>query len=132
MSTKLNRLKKEILRFLLIGGIAVSIDGLVYFALVQFEICDPSWAKRISFAAGAIWAFFMNKLYTFQQYHFVFREPLIFVVVYIVGGLCNSIAHDLVFKFSGIKFLSFLIATGISTCTNFIGQKWIVFTFRDA
>jgi hypothetical protein len=29
-----------------------------------------------------------------------------------------------------MKTLAFLTATGVSTCTNFAGQKWLVFRAR--
>ncbi|MDA0323525.1 MAG: GtrA family protein [Verrucomicrobia bacterium] len=120
-------LKRELLRFLFVGGIAVLIDGSTYFLFTWFEWLSPSWAKRISFALGAIWAFVMNKYYTFEQKTFRKREPPLFVLVYAAGWFFNSVTHDLVLHLFSIKLFAFLVATGVSTCTNFVGQKWIVF-----
>ena len=47
----------EMMRFLLVGGIAVLIDGCFYFCLIDFEITEASWAKRLSFLLGSFWAF---------------------------------------------------------------------------
>lgn len=121
------KLKRELLRFLVVGGIAVLIDGTTYYLFVEYGILDPSWGKRISFALGAVWAFIMNKYYTFEQKTFRKREPLLFTIVYLAGWFFNSVTHDVVLRFFEIKKLAFLVATGVSTCTNFIGQKWIVF-----
>ena len=127
-----DKLKRELLRFLVVGGIAVLIDGSTYFLFTWFEWMSPSWAKRVSFALGAIWAFVMNKYYTFEQKKFRKREPPLFVLVYAAGWFFNSITHDIVLHFFSIKLFAFLVATGVSTCTNFIGQKWIVFRMGKA
>jgi putative flippase GtrA len=118
--------RKELLRFLLVGGIAVAIDAVVY-AVLQRQGISPSWAKRCSFIAGSIWAFFMNKFYTFEQKQLKASEPIIFTAVYVAGWLLNSLFHDLVLAWAGVKSLAFVVATGVSTCTNFAGQKWLVF-----
>lgn len=120
-------LKGELLRFALVGGIAVAIDGAAYLLLNHGAGWDPAWSKRLSFALGALWAFVANKWFTFQHPGLSLHEPLLFALVYAVGWTLNSLAHDLVYRFRPIDWLAFLVATGISTLTNFAGQKWIVF-----
>lgn len=124
------KLKREIPRYLLVGGMAVAIDAGGYALFVHTGLLTPSWAKRVSFVMGSVWAFFMNKYYTFEQKELRLGEPFLFAAVYAAGWLFNSVSHDLVLAWTGIKTIAFLIATGISTCTNFIGQKWIVFRSR--
>ena len=122
--------KAEILRFLFVGGMAVVIDATFYFLFAKFEILDPSWAKRVSFLIGSAWAFFMNKFFTFRQSHFRVSQPITFGIVYMAGFLLNSILHDVLLNMTSLATLSFLFATGVSTCTNFVGLKWIVFRSR--
>jgi len=86
----------------------------------------------VSFAAGAIWGFFANKFFTFGQRALSFQEPLWFVLVYVGGWLLNSIIHDAALRLTPSKTAAFLIATGVSTCTNFAGQKWLVFRQRTS
>lgn len=117
----------EIMRFLVVGGVAVIIDGCFYFCFINWEIIEASWAKRLSFLLGSIWAFFMNKYFTFRQKQFSFRQPVLFGLVYFTGFFLNSVFHDLVHVFTKIEWLAFTLATGVSTISNFIGQKWIVF-----
>ena len=56
----------EIYRFLIVGIITVTIDALVYFLLTFFGVFSYELSKRISFIAGAIFAFFFNRKYVFQ------------------------------------------------------------------
>ena len=117
----------EIMRCLLVGGVAVLIDGCFYFCLIDWEIAEASWAKRLSFLLGSFWAFFMNKYFTFRQKGFSFSEPVFFGLVYLTGFILNSLIHDLVLVFSKIELLAFTVATSVSTVSNFLGQKLIVF-----
>ena len=120
-------LRSQLLRYLMVGGLAVAIDAGVYFGLISWGLLEPTWAKRVSFSAGAIWGFFANKFFTFEQRAFTLHEPLLFILVYLVGWFLNSIIHDGVLYLLHAKWMAFLIATGVSTCTNFAGQKWLVF-----
>lgn len=112
---------------MVVGGLAVALDAGVYFGLISWGLLEPAWAKRVSFAAGAIWGFFANKFFTFEQRTFSLHEPLLFTLVYLIGWFLNSVIHDGVLHLVNLKWLAFLVATGFSTCTNFVGQKWLVF-----
>jgi len=121
------KLKREISRFLVVGGIAVFIDAVVYHLILEFDFLSPSPAKRASFIGGAIWAYFANKYITFNQKKFQAKEPLKYTIVYFFGFLLNSFVHDITFSFTFFSIFSFLLATATSTIWNFIGQKWFVF-----
>lgn len=123
-------LRNEILRYILVGGLAVAIDAAGYFLLVRFDVLSPPWAKRASFAAGAVWAFAMNKFFTFRQKELRAFEPFAFAIVYLAGWFLNSITHDIVLRLTNLKPASFLAATAVSTCTNYLGQKYAVFKQR--
>ncbi len=126
--------RSQLLRYLLVGLFAIAIDAGTYYGITALGWLDAAWAKRVSFAAGALWGFFANKFFTFGRRRLTLHEPVLFTLVYLAGWFLNSVIHDLVLATVGIRELAFLIATGISTCTNFVGQKWIVFraTHRSA
>lgn len=119
--------RTQLLRYLVVGGVAVAVDGAVYASLVGIGAMTPDLAKRVSFAAGAAWAFIANKYFTFASREFALHEPLLFTAVYLAGWFLNAVIHDVALRLTGIKAVAFLLATSTSTCTNFIGQKWIVF-----
>ena len=122
---------RQIWRYLLVGGLAVAIDGGVYYLLTASGQLPAVVAKRVSFAAGAIWSFFANKYFTFGQRDLSLKEPVLFALVYAGGWFLNSGIHDITLKLTGMNSLAFLTATGVSTCTNFAGQKWLVFRARQ-
>ena len=124
---KLRIQNDEIIRFVIVGGIAVIIDGIVYVLMVRFLMIDHSISKRLSFIFGSIWAFLANKHFTFRSSAPVGREMIIFSALYITTYLVNGWVHDITWEASSIDWLSFLIATTTSTIINFVGQKFIVF-----
>lgn len=118
----------QILRFIVVSGIAFAIDAGVYLILtLQFEI-DGSWAKRISFACVSVWGFFAHKHFTFRHRIFRASEPIRFAIVYLTGWILNSVIYDSTIDLDQTSKPAFLAATFAWACWNFIGQKWFVFT----
>lgn len=117
----------EIIRYLVVGGVSVGLDFVVYTLLIVTKILDPILAKRVSFIVGGIWAFFANKLFTFRKSGVKLSEPLLFGFIYFCGFFLNVIVHDIIFKSFKVKTLAFISATFVSILWNYIGQKWVVF-----
>ena len=117
----------EIFRFLIVGGIAVVIDGVCYALMVRTVGLEHGFSKRLSFVFGSIWAFFANKHYTFTSSAPLGREIILFALLYLSSFLANGWVHDITWKISSKDWLSFLSATVTSTVINFLGQKFIVF-----
>ncbi len=123
------KLVSQILRFIIVSGIAFMIDAAVYLALTtQLEI-DGSWAKRISFACVSVWGFFAHKHFTFRHRAFKASEPIRFACVYLTGWILNSFVYDTTIALDQTSKPAFLAATFAWACWNFVGQKW--FVFRD-
>tara|TARA_B110000467_G_C18318460_1_gene483327 strand:+ start:1897 stop:2232 length:336 start_codon:yes stop_codon:yes gene_type:complete len=99
---KVSKLKKELSRFLVVGGIAVLIDAVAYHLILEFGLLSPSPAKKASFIAGAIWAYFANKYITFSQRRFRIKEPFKYIFVYCIGFLLNSLVHDATYSYASI------------------------------
>jgi putative flippase GtrA len=120
-------INNQLCRYIFVGLMAVFIDGLTYFLFMKYSDLEPVWVKRISFIVGSVWAFLMNKFFTFQSKQKKISEPILFTVVYFLGFLLNSASHDLLYQWGKSSLWAFLVATGLSTVFNFIGQKYIVF-----
>ncbi len=121
----MNKLKKELKRFLIAGFSAVGTDFITYYIMLNFLHHDI--AKILSFILGTIVAFVINKYWTFERYKKNYKQIFQFAILYSTTLFVNVIINRLVLDFAGFVFLAFLIATGASTILNFAGQKWWVF-----
>lgn len=119
-------IKRQLPRFLVVGSTAVLIDFLVYTVLIAFLPIATS--KTVSFLSGTVFAYFANKLWTFEQKERDHVEMVSFFVLYGTTLLVNVSVNQLVlYILPGYILWAFLAATGTSTILNFIGQKWWVF-----
>lgn len=121
----MNKLKKELKRFLIAGSSAVGTDFVAYFAMLNFLYHDI--AKILSFIMGTIVAFVVNKYWTFERYEKNYKQIFQFTILYSITLFVNVMVNRLILDFAEFTFLAFLIATGASTILNFVGQKWWVF-----
>ena len=117
----------EIYRFLIVGICSVSIDFLFYYLFIYLDFLDPNNSKRISFIIGAIFAFYANRHFVFRVDEKKISQYLMFSILYFTSFILNSLVHDYILLMSNLTLLSFLCATFVSTVTNFIGQKFIIF-----
>ncbi len=121
----------EIYRFIIVGIFSVFIDFLFYYLFIYFEILDPNNAKRVSFIAGATFAFYANRKYVFKVDERKFSQYVMFSFLYFISFVLNSIVHDYIFLISKLILIAFLSATLVSTVINFLGQKFIIFKNND-
>lgn len=121
----MSQIKKEMKRFLVAGISAVATDLGTYYLLLGY--LDPAIAKTISFLMGTIIAFIINKYWTFEKHERSYSEVVKFALLYTATLFANVATNEIVLNQFHIVFLAFLIATGVSTILNFIGQKWWVF-----
>jgi putative flippase GtrA len=121
----MSKVKKELKRFLLAGLSAVGTDSVAYYVLLNFLSLDI--AKAISFLCGTIVAFIINKFWTFEKHEKSYKEVITFILLYSATLGANVLTNMFVLEKTNLVFLAFLVATGVSTVLNFIGQKWWVF-----
>lgn len=121
----MSRLKKELKRFLIAGFSAVGTDLVTYYFLLNFLSHDV--AKALSFFLGTIVAFIINKYWTFEKYDKSYREIVQFTILYSLTLGANVITNKFVLIQIDSILFAFLVATGVSTVLNFLGQKFWVF-----
>ena len=117
----------EAYRFILVGICSVTIDFIFYYLFIYFDIFDPNNSKRLSFVIGAIFAFFANRSYVFRISEKKISQFILFVLLYFCSFILNSLVHDYIYLLTSITLISFLFATAVSTITNFLGQKFVIF-----
>ena len=135
MSTNLHR---QIKCFIVIGISATLLDFALYWWWHRY--LTYSAAKALSFLCGSIFAYLLNKFVTFQQKQHSNVEVLKFATLYGSTLVANVAANSSSIAFCKFLFptiwsnyahliilFSFILATGVSTVLNFIGQKFWVF-----
>lgn len=123
---KLAKTFKQVRRFLIGGGSGVFCDYLSYFAFLHLGL-SVSISKAISYAVGATVGFLINKFYTFEVNAFSKKEIVKYVGLYLFSACANTAVNTIVLGILTTKPLGFLVATGVSTVINFVGQKFFVF-----
>ena len=121
----------EAYRFILVGLCSVSIDFIFYYLFIYFDLFDPNNSKRVSFVIGAIFAFYANRSYVFKVVDKKISQFFLFCFLYFGSFVLNSLVHDYVYLFTKLTFLSFLCATAVSTITNYLGQKFVIFKKKN-
>jgi putative flippase GtrA len=139
---------KQLTKFIISGVLAVGVDFMVYFALSQF--LDPNLSKAISFCAGMVVTYNMNKFWTWKQPEKNNKRLLLFTVLYAIALLVNVKTNEFMldtlpnYTFSFLlnsdtskvlksmvigvdKLAAFLIATVASVAITYIGQRYWLF-----
>jgi putative flippase GtrA len=125
------KLRGEFARFLLVGLTAAAIDFAVYRGLLALAL-DVQVAKGTGYVAGAVFAYFANRAFTFRLGVGVHGGELArFVAVYLFALVANVLTNALVLALLGRNeatiAAAFVCATGVSAALNFIGMKLFVF-----
>jgi putative flippase GtrA len=123
-----------LLRFLLVGGTTVLLDGLSYALLTRAGM-GVETAKALGFLIGAAFAYVANWRFTFGARRSRWSE-LLFVAVYalalVLNVAVNSAVRGWLHGWGGAAALAFLAATGVSAAWNFTGMSLFVFSRGEA
>jgi len=123
--------RRQIGRFLIIGGLTVLLDLAVYGALLMLTaMAGP--AKAVGFLAGTAFAYAANRLITFDNAGGGGAALSRFATVYAVNLVINVAVNSLILAAAGrteaTLILAFLLATATSAALNFLGMKYWVFS----
>jgi putative flippase GtrA len=126
-------MKRELIVFLVVGTLTVLIDLAVYHTLLALALPIAA-AKAIGFVAGTIFAYFLNKIWTFTSQGTIGAEGWRFVLLYGTTLLAhvglNSLTLMALPEARASFHFAFILATGVSASLNFLGMKFFVFVPR--
>ena len=123
-------LTRQLQRFLIVGFTTVAIDFATY-RLLLFLDTPTAPAKALGFIAGTVFAYFANKVWTFDRAQGGRNVFAMFIGLYLTTLAINVGVNSAVIEILGddelIFALAFLAATGTSGTLNFAGMRTIVF-----
>jgi putative flippase GtrA len=125
----LRETRVQLVRFLVMGTTSVLVDLGVYRLLAAQFGMHIDFAKAISYWFGVLVGFAGNKFWTFRSGQKSIREPLSYAVLYCATMFANIGCNRAVLSIVGPQAtgLAFLFATGVTTCLNFVGMRFLVF-----
>ena len=124
-------MRREVIGFLVVGGIAFFIDtGILQF--LSYLGLDPYFARAISFTLALIFTWWMNRRHSFKvDTKPTWKEFFAYASSVSVGGAINWFVYILVLEFylvgTSYPSLALVPATAISMCFNFLVMKLVVF-----
>ena len=129
-------LKTQIIRFFLTGVLSAVVDyGLLQLLMASGLGYGP--AKALSFVAGTLTAYALNRRWTFRAEPSRARFIATMLLYAVMFGVQWGLFMLLVPFFDGLGWTMFwsttvgyVIAQGVATVTNFIVQRTVIFRVR--
>jgi putative flippase GtrA len=124
-----SRLSTQLIRFVLVGGVAFVVDLGSYQALLAIGL----WvhlAKALAFVAGTSTAYLINRRWTFPgrggstEYASIIA---LYGLTFVVQVGTNALMLALLPPFHGEFTCAFIVAQGLATVINFIVQRTVIF-----
>ncbi|WP_216693451.1 GtrA family protein [Dietzia psychralcaliphila] len=128
--------RTQVTRFFLTGVLSAVVDyGLLQLFMLFGLGYGP--AKALSFVAGTLTAYSLNRRWTFQaepsRARFVATMGLYALMFGVQWGLFMLLVpwfHDLGWSTFWATTVGYVIAQGVATVTNFIVQRTVIFRVR--
>ncbi len=125
-------LSTQLTRFVVVGVVSAVVDLGLLMVLMQFGL-EHTPAKALSFVAGTLTAYSINRVWTFQADHSAKRLAAVvalYALTFVLQVGLFALAYPPLEATWGVltaQVVGFVIAQGVATTVNFIVQRTIIF-----
>ena len=125
LNDKNEKLLIQIIKFLIVGGIATIIDWLIYYILYNYLNIKPLISNIISYSISTVYNYLATVKFVFKvNENNGKRNFLIFIIFSLIGlGLSELLLYLFIDKLNINQMISKILSTIIVMTFNFITRK---------
>ena len=126
-------LRTQVVRFVVTGGLSAVVDFGLYLLLFKVVGVQLDLAKALSFIAGTVTAYLINRRWTFQAAPSQARFLAVMALYAVTYAVQVGINYVFYLQFDGRPWqvpVAFVIAQGTATVINFVVQRTVIFRLR--
>ena len=125
---KLKISNSQFFRFVIVGSISTIINYSSFYLFYTFLTINYVVSSATGYVAGLLVGFVINKSWTFgaegQYRKFIFTYLIIYILSLLIGVM---FIRFLVEELKIMPEIANIMVIGVTTLTNFIGVKFLVF-----
>lgn len=127
----MNKLSKEIYRFLITGILAFAIDYSLLYIFTEYFKIHVLVSSTLSFFISLVINYILSTKWVFQTKKDT-KEFIFFVIFSVIGLLINQVIMKIgIYNFKCPYMIVKVFATGIVMVYNFITRKFLLFTKKS-
>ncbi len=119
-------------KYIVVGGTSATIDFGLYVLFTDVFNLYYILAATLSFIVAALYNFTLNRKWTFKSNGKKRKQMPVFFTITVSGLLINNGIIFMLVEYAYLwDILAKIIATGIVTMWNFVGNRYITFRKQD-
>lgn len=128
--------KYQLSRFILVGSLSTAVNYAVFFGTAYLLHVYYIIASTIGYLSGLSLGYALNRNWTFSTHKAItkqYHEMGLYIAVNVASLIVSLLFLHVLVDWVGLPaWFSNIMAIGLSTTTNFIGLKFVVFKSQPA